>query len=186
MVNLGQAAAILYGTTAPGNTNVIWARTSTTDPNTWVIQDFLRFSSGTWISLAAVHYGSLAPADTTKVWLDTNASPPIIRTYSAGSWLEINRLRSAIITEDYELLPSDNNASLNVESSSDVRITLREPGIDEFACTVSRIGAGDVIIIPDDGTLINGVDGSVGIRSQWRSILIRKIRTNQFLIEGAL
>lgn len=185
-VNLGQVAAVLYGTTAPSNTNVIWAKTSTNDPNTWVIQDFRRYDGSTWISLSAVHYAASAPTDTTKVWLDTSANPPIIKTHNGSSWLEINRLRSAIKTADYSIIIDDNNASINVESASDVSLTLDDPGSDEFACTVSRLGTGAVNIVPVAGVLINGVNGSVAINAQWRSVLIRKIRTNEFLIEGAL
>lgn len=186
MVNLGQAAAILYGTTAPGNTNVIWAKTSTANPNTWVILDFLRYNGSAWISLTAVHYGAAAPADTTKVWLDTSANPPIIKTYNGSAWLEINRLRSEIKTADFSLIVDDNNASLNVESSNDISIMLDDPEVDDFACTISRIGTGAVTIVPAAGILINGINGSVAISARWRSVLIRKIRDNEFLIEGAL
>lgn len=186
MVNLGQAAAILYGTTAPGNTNVIWAKTSTTDPNTWMILDFLRHNGNAWISLTAVHYGAAAPADTTKVWLDTIANPPIIKTYNGSAWLEVNRLRSVIKSADFSILVDDNNASINVESANDVTVMLSDPEVSEFACTLSRIGIGAVTIVPAAGILVNGLNGSVAISSRWRSVLIRKIRDNEFLIEGAL
>lgn len=183
---LGQASAILYGTTAPSNTDVIWAKTSTADPQTWVIQDFLRYNGSSWISLTATHYSTTAPVDTTKIWLDTNASPPLIKTYNGSEWQEINRLRSAIKTADYSIIVDDNNAALNVDSAGDVSLTLDDPGVDEFACTVSRIGTGAVSIVPAVGVLINGLNGSVAINAQWRSVLIRKIRNNEFLIEGAL
>lgn len=186
MVNLGQVAAVLYGTSAPGNTNVIWAKTSTADPNTWVILDFLRYNGGAWISLTATHYSNVSPADTTKVWLDTSANPPIIKTYNGSEWLELNRLRSAIKTADYSIIADDHNVSINAESANDISFTLSDPGLDEFACTVSRIGSGAVTIVPAAGVLINGINGSVAISAQWRSVLIRKIRNNEFLIEGAL
>lgn len=186
MVNLGQASAILYGTSAPGNTNVIWAKTSTSDPQTWVILDFLHYTGGNWISLTAVHYSTSAPLDSTKIWLDTNANPPIIKTFNGTNWLELNKLRSAIISADYSIIADDNNASLNVDSPNDVTLTLDDPAIADFACTVSRIGTGALTILPAAGILINGLNGSVAISSQWRSVLIRKIRSNEFLIEGAL
>lgn len=186
MSTLGQAAAILYGTTAPSNTDVIWAKTSTNDPGTWTIQDFLRYDGSNWISLKGVHYDTTAPSDTTKIWLDTNASPPLIKTYNGSQWQEINRLRSAVKTADYAIIVDDNNASLNVESASDLSLTLADPGVDDFACTVSRLGTGAVNIVPAVGVLINGINGSVAISARWRSVLIRKIRNNEFLIEGAL
>lgn len=51
-VNLGQVAAILYGTTAPGNTNVLWGVTTTNDPNTWTLTDIRQYKSGAWTSLS--------------------------------------------------------------------------------------------------------------------------------------
>lgn len=53
-VTLGQVAAILYGTSAPANTNVIWGETSTNDPNTWSVLNFRRYNAGTsqWVIIA--------------------------------------------------------------------------------------------------------------------------------------
>ncbi len=183
---LGQGSAILYGTSSPSNKDVIWAKTSSDNPATWDVIDLLWYHSSGWSSIKGVHYGTSAPGDTTMIWLDTNATPPIIKTYDGSSWLEINRLRSSIKTAGYTLLSSDNNAAIHVESASDVDIELEDIAGDEFACTVSRIGTGDVTIVPAGGVLINGVNGSVLISAQWRSVMIRKIRTNEYLIEGAL
>jgi hypothetical protein len=46
-VNLGQVAAILYGTTPPANTNVIWGETTTNDPLTYSVLNFRRYNAGT-------------------------------------------------------------------------------------------------------------------------------------------
>jgi hypothetical protein len=52
MAILGQAAAVLYGTTAPSNTDVIWAETTTNDPNTWSIVAFKAYQSGSWVTFS--------------------------------------------------------------------------------------------------------------------------------------
>lgn len=187
MENLGQVSAILYGTTAPSNTNVIWAKTSTNDPNTWDINDFLRYDGSAWISLKGIHYNTTAPTDTTKIWLDTNSNPPIIKTYNGSAWLEVTRLASKIKTEDFSIGVDDNNSSIYAESASAIQATLDDPGSTEFAVTLSRIGTGTVTLIPANvNVLFNGINGSIAISARWRSVMIRKIRTNEFLIEGAI
>tara|TARA_R110001592_G_scaffold74779_5_gene226884 strand:- start:9971 stop:10531 length:561 start_codon:yes stop_codon:yes gene_type:complete len=184
MVNLGQAAAILYGTSAPGNTNVIWAKTSTNDPNTWAIIGFYQYLAGNWSLITTTHYGNSAPADSSKVWLDTNFNPPIIKTYNGASWLEINKLRSSNKTADFTLSANENNAFVNVNSSNDINITIEDPALDEFACTFSRLGEGAVTLIPAAGVLLNGINGALTIVTQWRSVMIRKLAENEFLVEG--
>ena len=54
-VDLGQVAAILYGTAAPTNTFVIWGETTTNDPNTWIIIDFKKHDGNNWNSLLDGH-----------------------------------------------------------------------------------------------------------------------------------
>jgi hypothetical protein len=50
--NLGQVAAILYSTTAPTNTEVLWGVTTTLDPETWELTDLRYYHDGSWVSLA--------------------------------------------------------------------------------------------------------------------------------------
>jgi hypothetical protein len=184
MVNLGQAAAILYGTSAPGNTNVLWAKTSTNDPNTWTIQGYHQYLLGSWSLISTAHYGNSAPAESSKVWLDTNFDPPIIKTYNGTSWLEINKLRSLSKVSDFTLSGNENNAFVNVNSSNNININIEDPAIDEFACTISRLGEGEVILIPAVGVLLNGINSALNIVGQWRSVIIRRLAANEFLVEG--
>ena len=60
MAILGQGAAILYGTTAPTNTDVIWAKTTTNDPATWSIVGFFAYRSGGWVDFTTGGGGSTA------------------------------------------------------------------------------------------------------------------------------
>lgn len=52
--NLGQVAAILFGTVAPANTNVIWGYTTTNDPNTWQILEYRHYVNGAWPSIGNI------------------------------------------------------------------------------------------------------------------------------------
>jgi hypothetical protein len=183
-INLGQASAILYGTTAPGNTNVLWAKTTTNDPNTWAIVGFYQYLSGAWSLITVSQRSTNAPSDTNKVWLDSNFTPPVIKTYNGNAWTEINKLRSVAKTADFTLSANENNASVNVDSSGDVTVTIEDPGLTEFACTISRLGAGAVSLVPSVGVLLNGVNGALAIQSQWRSVMVRKLADDEFLVEG--
>lgn len=186
MVNLGQASAILYGTTAPSNTDVIWAKTSTADPQTWVIQDFLRYNGSSWISLTATHYSTTAPVDTTKIWLDTNASPPLIKTYNGSEWRELNKLRSTTLDVDFDLGINHNNTFVNVDSAIAVVVKINDIALTDFACKISQIGAGAVILIAGSGVNLNGVNGSLQIASRYGGVLVQKIDTNEYLVQGNL
>ena len=42
-IELGPAQAILYGTSAPSNTNVLWGETDHSNPQTWQVLNFKRF-----------------------------------------------------------------------------------------------------------------------------------------------
>jgi len=184
MVNLGQASAILYGTAAPGNTNILWAKTSTADPNTWTILGFYQYLSGAWQLIAASERSTTAPNNTHKVWLDSNFTPPIIKTYNGSSWQEINKLRSVTKVSNFTLSVNENNAFVNVNADEDIIINIVDPGIDEFACTISRLGDGEVIIIPESGVSLNGINNALSIVDKWRSVIIRKLSANEFLVEG--
>ena len=184
MTNLGQASAILYGTTAPANTNVLWAETTTADPNTWAIIGFYQYLSGAWSLIAVSHRGTTAPVETNKVWLDSNFTPPIIKTYNGSAWQEINKLRSVLKAANFTLSANENNAFVNVNSAGNITITIEDPGTAEFACTISRLGAGAVSLVPSAGVLLNGVNGALAIQSQWRSVMVRKLADDEFLIEG--
>jgi len=48
MAILGQASAILYGTSAPSNTNVIWGKTTTNDSATWALLGFFQYDGSSW------------------------------------------------------------------------------------------------------------------------------------------
>tara|TARA_R110001592_G_scaffold268269_3_gene534538 strand:- start:46717 stop:47277 length:561 start_codon:yes stop_codon:yes gene_type:complete len=184
MSSLGQASAILYGTTAPGNTNVLWAKTTTNDPNTWAILGFYQYLSGAWSLITVSERSTTAPSDTNKVWLDSNFTPPVIKTYNGSAWAEINKLRSVTKTEDFTLSANENNAFVNINSANDVTVTLEDPGLTEFACTLSRLGTGAVTIVPAGAVLINGVNGALSIQNQWRSVMVRKLAEDEFLVEG--
>jgi len=45
-IELGPAQAILYGTSAPANRNVLWGETNNNDPQTWQVLNFKRFDVG--------------------------------------------------------------------------------------------------------------------------------------------
>jgi hypothetical protein len=50
-IELGPAQAILYGTTPPSNTNVLWGETDNNDPQTQQVLNFKRFDKATslWV-----------------------------------------------------------------------------------------------------------------------------------------
>jgi hypothetical protein len=54
-IELGPAQAILYGTNAPSNTNVIWGETNNNDPLTWQVINFRRYDSlsATWVIIVS-------------------------------------------------------------------------------------------------------------------------------------
>lgn len=53
-IELGPAQAILYGTNAPANTNVIWGETDNNDPLTQQVLNFRKYDPGTaqWVIIS--------------------------------------------------------------------------------------------------------------------------------------
>ena len=181
---LGQVSSILYGTVAPSETDVIWAKTTTNDPNTWAILGFYQYLSGAWSLITVSERSTTAPSDTNKVWLDSNFTPPVIKTYDGSAWTEINKLRSVTKTADFTLSANENNAFVNVDAATDITVTIEDPALTEFACTISRLGTGAVSLVPAGAVLLNGVNGALAIQSQWRSVMVRKLAEDEFLVEG--
>lgn len=54
-ITLGPAQAILYGTAAPTNTNVIWGETDNNDPLTQQVLNFWRFDASipAWVVIVS-------------------------------------------------------------------------------------------------------------------------------------
>lgn len=189
MTNLGQVAAIIERDTLPaGELKAIIRKVD----GGGVFEDFFLWKDGAWRSFTtlfgAVHYSASAPSDTSKVWLDENFTPPLIKTYDAAAeeWKELSLFRSIAFDSDFTLQASHHNAALNVINTAggDVTITVQDPGLDEFAVTISRLDATAVTLVPASGVELNGAAGAIGIASQWRSVLVRKYDTNKFLVEG--
>lgn len=86
---LGQGSSILYGTSAPSNTDVLWGKTTTNDPNTWEIIGFYQYQSGSWSLISVSERSTTAPSDINKVWLDSNFTPPVIKTYDGSAWVPL-------------------------------------------------------------------------------------------------
>lgn len=180
MSTLGQAAAILYGTTAPSNTDVIWAKTSTNDPGTWVIEGYYQYLISNWELINGVHYASIAPVDTKKIWLDVNFDPPLIKTYNGSSWEELTKLRSVDKSTDFTLSSNENNTLVKLWSNSKIVITVEDPGVSEFQTKLIRVSPGIVELSLGAGVNINGSNESFYIKNQWQRVILEKIDTNEF------
>lgn len=187
-INLGQVAAIVTRTSLPATElNAIIRLVDGSDN----LLDFYQWdpSSTSWIAFstlfAAVHLGGTAPADTSKVWLDNSVDPYLIKTYnsSAEQWVTLNNIRSINIIEDTILNPSHNNAFLNVSINDPVIITISDNVGDEFVTQVTRL-TGQVTLVPEASEQLNGVNGPLDILNVYRSASIRKLDTNQFIVEG--
>lgn len=187
-VNLGQVAAVLYGTTAPSNTNVIWAKTSTNDPNTWAVLGFYEYISSDWNRIG-VYEGTSEPTNTSTIWKDTSGTSPVIKIHDGTSWVDLVAiLRSIDASGGYTI--SDDTAHgkiLENKTSTDCTVTLQSGPSVDFSCAVQRLGTGRIVLTASAGVYINGEEAaSVEISNQYQSAWIRKYSSTEYVIEGQI
>lgn len=188
MSTLGQAAAILYGTTAPSNTDVIWAKTSTNDPGTWEILGFYEFISSDWSRLG-VNEGTTAPSNTAAIWKDTSGSNPVLKLYNGSAWVELLAIIQSIdVSAGYSV--SDDTAHgkiLENKTSSDCTVNLLSGPSTDFSCAIQRLGSGRVVVTAASGVFINGEDAaSIEVANQYQSVWLRKYSATEYVVEGQI
>lgn len=185
-VNVGQVAAILYGTTPPSNQEVIWGK----DNGGGVIEGFYRYdqAQSAWIEITVVHRGTTPPQNEDIVWLDTNFPAPVPKTFNdqANKWEFIFQLSRRTENANIQLRDTDNNQVIDfTHNSAGAIIELPDIPVDNFQCIIARLGEGDVYI-NTDGTTINGATGSFILKHQYSQVVIRRYAPAAYIISGNL
>jgi len=187
-VNLGQVAAVLYGTAAPGNTNVIWAKTTTNDPGTWDIIGFYYHDGTDWQAHNGLHIGPAASADLSKLWLKPNGNTFSLNYYDtvSANWLNLLNIPTKLLTANISI--TDDSFSGNVvsnQSAINYTITLENTIPVGTIFLVERIGTGAVLITVPVGSEINGIDNhTLSIQEQFTSVSVRCYAVGKYIIEG--
>jgi hypothetical protein len=151
MQNLGQVAALLYGTTAPENRTLIWARTDNDDPETWKVTDFRIYdhNTTTWEVIARtgslIHTGSGVPSSGLGTHLDVYLDTTSLNLYkkNGSTWgSPVANMASATPSVSGVLLAANNlsdlsdpaaaRETLDVLSSSEVDALLAEKALKNY------------------------------------------------------
>lgn len=188
MAILGQGSAILYGTIAPSNTDVLWAKTSTNDPQTWAIVGFYEYVSGAWEPVSGVVESATAPSDITKIWKKPNGNTFSLLVYDTANtvWVNLFDIPANILSGDITIADASYNGKvISNQSVNDYTVTI-EPAIPVDSLFIAeRAGTGRLIVNTPAGSEINGIDGhAVEILNQYTSISIRCYAIGKFIIEG--
>jgi hypothetical protein len=147
---LGQVAALLFGTTAPENLTLIWARTDNDDPETMKVLDFRIWDHNTlaWEPIARTgslfHVASGAPTGGTGTDLDMylNSTSLLLYKKLSGTWVQVANLASATPAVSGVLLAANNLSDLtdpvaarvvlDVPSTAEVDDLLAEKALKEY------------------------------------------------------
>lgn len=183
---LGQVAAILYGTTPPGNTKVLWGK----EDGSGNVLGFFRYdlTLGQWVPYKVVVRSTNPPINTDVVWLDANFPAPMPKTYNSGSgnWEFIFQLSRRAENADITLQETDNNTVIDFTNSGGAAvIELQDIEVNDFQCTIARLGDGQVYIVTND-TLLNGQSGSFELKFQYTQVVIRRYAPNEYIVSGNL
>lgn len=188
MAILGQASSILYGTTAPSNTNVIWAQTSTNDSNTWVILGYFEYLNGSWERLSGIHEGATAPSDLTKIWKKPNGQTFSLNVYdsSSSTWINMLNIPSKVVNADFTVDDDSFSGSvISNQGANNIIGTLESTIPVDTIFLVERIGTGTLTVTVNAPNKINGVIGaSFEILNQFTSISVRCYAAGEFIVEG--
>lgn len=91
---LGYVDAVHHGTTAPTTTNIIWFKTTTDDPSTWVLVDILFYDGTDWQSYLDLFFpikqsqNGTPPEDERAVWRVMDGTDFLeYRVYNGSIWV---------------------------------------------------------------------------------------------------
>lgn len=186
---LGQAAAILYGTTAPSNTNVIWGETTTNDPATWSIIGFRYYDGANWQPIRGIYRGATAPADTTQIWVKTGGAVQSVWTHDGSNWVNILDFNIVDASSGYTVNDREISGQLlksDATTQQDITIAAGLP--EGTAFRAMRTGTGALRLVAGTGVTINGQSPGhiVEIAARWHSAWAICLGSDEWLIEGYL
>ncbi|TNE31750.1 MAG: hypothetical protein EP346_00100 [Bacteroidetes bacterium] len=91
---LGYVDAVHHGTTSPTTTNIIWFKTTTDDPLTWVLVDILFYDGTAWQSYLDLFFpvkpsqNGTPPSDERAVWRVMDGTNFLeYRVYNGSTWI---------------------------------------------------------------------------------------------------
>jgi hypothetical protein len=188
MAILGQAAAILYGTTAPSNKDVIWAETSTNDSSTWTVLAFYQYDGSTWVGINGIVYSATAPTSTNVIWIKTGGAIQQVYTHDGTAWQPLLKFAIVEASTGYSVTNADVTGQLLKSTATTTQTITLAAGVPEgTAFRAMRLGAGALRVEALAAVKINGITGhTVEIAAQWHSAWAICLGNDEWLIEGYL
>lgn len=88
-------------------------------------------------------------------------------------------------TSNYTLAQSDNGTIINVNSTSNLTVTVPTGLSEGFNVTILRYNTGTVTVV-EDSTTVNSVDGNLAIKDQYGAAVLTCTGTDEFILNGSL